>query len=100
MPRRLDLPGADELFRPTTDPASDAAAPPQLSGRVKHDDKITVYVSGEELLALEQLRLTLRASHGLAVDRGRIVRAAIADAVADVHANGAEARLVQRLTTP
>ena len=57
-------------------------APPG-SGRVRHDEKITVYVSGDELLALEQARLTLRARHGMAVDRGRIVREAIAAALAD-----------------
>ncbi len=95
MRRRVDLPGAAELFRPT---GGDAEAPaPTPTGRVRHDEKITVYVSSEELLALEQLRLTLRARHGLAVDRGRIVRAAIADAVADVHDQGGSARLVQRL---
>ena len=31
------------------------------SGRVRHDEKITVYVSTEELLALENARLQLRA---------------------------------------
>lgn len=112
MPRRVDLPGAAELFRRTAEPAPapqpDAAppvvppvaAPPKPTGRVKHDDKITVYVSSEELLALEQLRLTLRAQHGVAVDRGRIVRAAIAEALADVHARGGDAALVQRLLNP
>ena len=39
---------------------------------MRHDEKITVYISKEELLALETARLTLR-GHGLAVDRGRIV---------------------------
>lgn len=102
MPRRVDLPGAAELFRPTASDApgaapAPAASAPKPTGRVRHEEKITVYVSGEELLALEQLRLTLRARHGLAVDRGRIVRAAIADAVADVDDHGDAARLVQRL---
>ena len=71
---------------------------PEPTGRVRHDEKITVYVSNEELLALEQVRLTLRARHGLAVDRGRIVRAAIADALADLAENGGESALVKRLT--
>ena len=48
--------------------------PAASSGRVRHDEKITVYVSAEELLALEQARLNLRARHSMAVDRGRIVR--------------------------
>ena len=67
------------------------------TGRVRHDEKITVYVSSEELLALEHLRLDLRAEHGLAVDRGRIVRAAIASALASVVEEGADADVVRRL---
>ncbi len=108
MPRRVGLPGASELFRPTSpqaDGADGVAAErvppertPQASGRVRHAEKITVYVSTEELLALEQLRLELRAHHGLAVDRGRIVRAAIAEALADVASRGADAGLLQRLS--
>lgn len=67
------------------------------TGRVRHEEKITVYVSPEELLELEQARLTLRGSHGLAVDRGRIVREAIAVVVADLEARGSESILVRRL---
>ena len=55
-------------------------------------------MSGEELLALEHLRLDLRAEHGLAVDRGRIVRAAIASALASVAEQGADADVVRRLS--
>lgn len=67
------------------------------SGRVRHDEKITVYVSGEELIALERARLEMRGDHGLSVDRGRIVRAAVAMALDDLHQNGADSQLVQRL---
>ena len=100
MPRRLGLPGASELFRqteatPDAPEASDVAG--RVSGRVKHDEKITVYVSGEELLALEQARLRLRAEHGIAVDRGRIVRAALALMMDDLEARGAESDLVVQL---
>ncbi len=112
MPRRVDLPGAAELFRNTGDQAASARraaaaepapepAPSQPlgpTGRIKHEEKITVYVSSDELVALEQLRLDLRARHGVGVDRGRIVRAAIADALADLAENGADSRLIQRLT--
>ena len=123
MPRRVGLPGASELFRSTSEalaenadvarPIPDAAAdakPPRRrkpaapvdgtvehTGRVRHDEKITVYVSSEELLALERLRLDLRAEHGLAVDRGRIVRAAIASALAAIAEQGADADVVKRL---
>ena len=57
-----------------------------------------MYVSADELLALEQARLTLRARHGLAVDRGRIVREAIAATLADLESGGGESELVRRLT--
>ncbi|WP_216206630.1 cobyrinic acid a,c-diamide synthase [Amycolatopsis aidingensis] len=67
------------------------------SGRQKHDAKITVYVSGEELLAMEQARLNLRAAHDLAVDRGRIVREAVAVLLADFDEHGDDSVLVRRL---
>ena len=67
------------------------------TGRVRHEEKITVYVSPEELLELEHARLALRGSHGLAVDRGRIVREAIAVVVADLEARGSESIIVRRL---
>jgi hypothetical protein len=67
------------------------------SGRIRHDEKITVYVSPDELLELEQARLTLRATHGMAVDRGRIVREAIAVIVADLESRGTDSIIVRRL---
>ena len=68
------------------------------SGRIRHEEKITVYVSAEELLALEQARLTLRARHGMAVERGRIVREAIAAMLADLEASADNSELVRRLS--
>jgi hypothetical protein len=67
------------------------------SGRERHDEKITVYVSAEELMDLEQARLTLRGEHGMAVDRGRIVREALAVVLADLDAKGDASILVRRL---
>ncbi|OLT47545.1 hypothetical protein BJF85_15270 [Saccharomonospora sp. CUA-673] len=67
------------------------------SGRQKHDTKITVYLSGDELVAIEQTRLALRASHDLAVDRGRIVREAVAVLLADFEEHGDDSVLVNRL---
>ncbi|MFV0406286.1 MAG: hypothetical protein ACK5LN_05615 [Propioniciclava sp.] len=111
MPRRVDLPGAKELFRTTGTPrvkpaparveseGSESAAMVTHSGRVRHDEKITVYVSSEELLALEQLRLYLRGELGIAADRGRIVRAAIASALEEVSTQAMEADVVRRLRT-
>lgn len=112
--RRMSLPGAAELFRATTsgrdhgphDPGTRDAAPVPASpwrrarrpsGRERHDEKITVYVSAEELIDLERARLTLRGEYGLAVDRGRLVREAVAVVLADLDANGESSVLVRRL---
>ncbi|WP_374458338.1 hypothetical protein [Nocardioides sp. SR21] len=105
----MSLPAADDLFRPTAR-AEEAAAAPRAepeddqdgrkkpSGRVRHDEKMTVYITSDELLDLEHARLVLRRSHGLAVDRGRVVREAVALVLADFEARGDESALVRRLT--
>ena len=67
------------------------------SGREKHDEKITVYLSPDELFDLDQARLILRGDLGLAVDRGRIVRESIAVIVADLQAKGDQSILARRL---
>lgn len=67
------------------------------SGRERHDEKITVYCSAEELIDLERARLTLRGEHGLAVDRGRIVREALAVVLGDLESKGENSVLVRRL---
>jgi hypothetical protein len=67
------------------------------SGRERHDEKITVYCSPDELLDLESARLRLRAEHGVAIDRGRIVREALAVVLADLEAKGDASILVRRL---
>jgi hypothetical protein len=117
--RRVSMPTADDLFRPTSDPATpetaddprprrvravaddvEAAEPTgakKPSGRVRHDEKMTVYVTSDELLDIEHARLTLRRDHGLAVDRGRLVREALALVLADLETQGADSALVQRL---
>ncbi|MET9625255.1 MULTISPECIES: hypothetical protein [unclassified Streptomyces] len=93
----------------TAEPAAPAAATPaqarrrgrspnrRPSGRERHDEKITVYVSAEELMDLEHARLVLRGEHGLAVDRGRIVREAVAVVLADLESRGDASILVRRL---
>ena len=118
MARRVSMPAADDLFRPTSDTeqtdqrprrvraVADEAAPDaeaadaglrRPSGRVRHDEKMTVYVTADELLDIEHARLTLRRHHGLAVDRGRLVREALALVLADLETQGADSPLVQRL---
>ena len=117
MPRRVSLPNADDLFRPTSDAAGtptgkarvravpdapaeqdqQAASSKGPSGRIRHDEKITVYVTSAELMELEQARLTLRGAHGLAVDRGRLVREALHIVLAELEADGEDSALVRRL---
>ncbi len=74
-----------------------AAGDRRPTGRERHDEKITVYVSPNELMDLEQARLTLRGDFGLVVDRGRIVREALAVVLADLEAKGDASILVRRL---
>ncbi|MGY1616606.1 hypothetical protein ACI797_07630 [Geodermatophilus sp. SYSU D00691] len=98
----------DELAAYRTPPVPGAAAAPAIptrgrpqksvrNERTRHDEKITVYLSADELLALESARLTLRAHHGVAADRGRIVREAVAVLLGDLAERGAESVLVKRL---
>ena len=92
-PRRVSLPGVAELLRPIgPGPASDSGR--QASGREGHPQKITVYLSVDELLDLERARLALRA-RGIGVDRGRLVREAIAVLLADLEA-GIDASVIAR----
>ncbi len=67
------------------------------SGREAHAEKITVYLSPEELFDLDQARLLLRGDLGLAADRGRIVRESIAVIIADLEAKGDQSILARRL---
>jgi hypothetical protein len=117
VPRRVSLPNADDLFRgnghrggttremappkeavaPTATETAAEIAARKSSGRVRHDEKMTVYVTADELLDIEHARLSLRRHQGLAVDRGRLVREAIAMAIEDLELNGDDSVLVQRL---
>ena len=73
------------------------AAEKTPSGRELHEEKITVYLSTDELFDLDQARLMLRGDLGLAVDRGRIVRESIAVIIADLEAKGDQSILARRL---
>ena len=75
--RRVTLPDADDLFRPTAesddspapkapkktpvravpDAPEEPAAEKRPSGRIRHDEKMTVYVTSDELMEIEQVRL-------------------------------------------
>jgi hypothetical protein len=109
--RRVSLPGADALFGARQDveehPGSNGSKPPEVTpgtvettsptGRVRHDEKITVYMSVDELVDLEHARLMLRRDHALAVDRGRIVRESLNLALHELEVGGADSPLVRRL---
>ena len=67
------------------------------SGRERHDEKITVYLSPDELFDLDQARILLRGDLGLAADRGRIVRESLAVIISDLEAKGENSILARRL---
>ena len=118
MSRRASLPGAEELFRrtspegaPTRKPApeSDKSTSLQVAKSTKeaattpskaprHDEKVTFYCTGEDLMAIERARLALRAEHGVAADRGKIVRTALAYVLEDFEARTGDSILLRRLT--
>jgi hypothetical protein len=114
VPRRVNLPAADDLFRrtgedpagrkvravpdaPAAEPEPEPAEKRGPSGRIKHDEKMTVYVTSDELVEIEKTRLSLRSGQGIAVDRGRLVRVAISLVLADFEENGEASALVRRL---
>ena len=121
MSRRASLPGAEELFRRTTEReprreapapseskqedkstklqvAATAAAKADAKKAPKHDEKVTFYCTGEDLMGLERARLKLRSEHGVAADRGRIVRAALGYVLEDFEARADDSILLRRLS--
>jgi hypothetical protein len=79
-------------------PGPDGGDQRRASGRERHTQKITVYLSAEELLDLERARLALL-RYGAAADRGRIVREAIAVLLADLDARGMDSLLARRMAS-
>lgn len=118
MSPRASLPGAEELFRRTSQEKVPARKPssghqqdakstklqvaeetaPRAPKAPRHDEKITFYCTADDLMAIEQARLKLRAEHGVAADRGRIVRAALAYVLEDFDARSEDSILLRRLT--
>lgn len=115
MTKRASLPGADELFRRTSQgpeesvrPAQPAEAPSlqdakatnlQVAEKTKprHDEKVTFYCTGSDLTRLERVRLSLRSEHQMHVDRGRLVRAALEEVLEDFELRGPSSLLLRRL---
>ena len=93
--RRVAMPGVAELLRPVA-PEPAVTGERAATGRERHDHKITVYLSAAELLDLEHARLVLRRL-GVVIDRGRLVREAIAVLLADLDARGRDSLLARRL---
>jgi hypothetical protein len=89
------VPGVAELFRPAQPPPANSDER-QATGRERHDQKITVYLSAAELLDLEHARLRLR-RFGFVLDRGRLVREAIAILLADLDARGKDSLVARRI---
>lgn len=126
MSPRASLPGAEELFRRTSpekvaprkpsssdrqdskstklqvasDPADTLEEPRPAVGRKapRHEEKVTFYCTAEDLMGIEQTRLKLRAEHGVAADRGKIVRTALAYVLEDFEARADDSILLRRLT--
>ena len=63
----------------------------------KHQEKVTFYCTAEDLISLEKARLSLRGEHGIAADRGRIVRAALHYVLEDFEARSADSILLREL---
>jgi hypothetical protein len=93
--RRVNIPGVAELLRPAV-PLPVTSDERQATGRERHDQKITVYLSATELLELEHARLRLR-RFGFVLDRGRLVREAIAILLADLDARGKDSLVARRI---
>jgi len=93
-----DEPAAQQAPAERVQAQPKARARRAASGRVRHDEKMTVYVTADELLEIEHARLVLRRTVGSAVDRGRLVRAAVAMALADLDEHGDDSELVRRLS--
>ncbi len=92
---RVSVPGVAELLRPAA-PLPATSDERQATGRERHDQKITVYLSATELLDLEHARLRLR-RFGFVLDRGRLVREAIAILLADLDARGKDSLVARRV---
>lgn len=123
MSRRAKLPGAEELFRRTSSEKVRAAAGGEAQGHVedvkstnlqvaraagpskqpatkkvpRHEEKVTIYCTKEDLMGLETVRLKLRGEHGIAADRGKIVRAALGYVLDDFEARGQDSILLHCL---
>jgi hypothetical protein len=84
---------------PAALPSSEDVVPAESDAgrRPRHEEKVTFYCTASDLTRIERARLALRAEHKLVSDRGRIVRAALAEILDDFESNGFSSALVRRL---
>lgn len=103
VPKRQEVVEIAELRSPSVATADPSPAGPAVEehppAKPKHDEKVTFYCTGTELTRLEKARLTLRSDHKLPSDRGRIVRAALAEMLEDFEAKGSRSALLRRLNS-
>jgi len=92
-PAAAEPPGASRAVSEAEGEAPEADA----GRRPRHDEKVTFYCTASDLTRIERARLALRADHHLASDRGRIVRAALAEILDEFESQGSESALVRRL---
>jgi hypothetical protein len=71
--------------------------PTPTTGRTRHEHKITVYLSTEELELLDRAVGHIRYRQGIRTDRGHVVRAAIGIVIQDLEISGSRSWLVERL---
>jgi Fe-S cluster assembly ATPase SufC len=88
---------AATIVKPPQQTAKRTHASGESTGRERHDEKITVYLSADELVLLDEAKAALYRDQGLKVDRGRIVREAVSVVIGDLAAKGEASILARRL---
>lgn len=97
--RPSQLPSENLRGAPSPNHADEAAYLPHvvITGRSRHDHKITVYLSASELARLDQAVGYIRYRLGVKTDRGHVVRAAISVMLQDLSNAGSRSWLIDRL---
>lgn len=78
MTNRPSLPGADVLFG-----VGRAATPPPAPAKPTANAKVPLYLAPELLAEVDMWRATLQRDEGVRVDRSRVIREALRQALAD-----------------
>ena len=93
--------GADIFFSPVAvadaPTNGDAGQPAANKAISKYTAKATFYFTPQQLLEMEQLRLTLITRYGLKADKSEIMRLALAHLIEDLEQQQHNSLLVKRL---